>query len=202
MARNSMGSGGGRVLVLGLDFVRYVNLPNSLLLTRSELPVVKHLSSAGSSLFNRVKHHDAGDGKEWCENIRYIHSHCSRLSLSMRTPSVKNTNNKFSPSRVARLCRPRNNDNRTPTRSGGNTRPSPTRGEALDALASSRRCARWSVATAPAQRPCTITKDNDKALAARCARGVEGKGEQLSPTYLEQCRLLGEQNNNIGLRCL
>ena len=117
-------------------------------------------------------------------------------------PSVKQTNKAFSPSRVAQLGRPRNNDNRTPTHSGGNTRHGPTRGEALHALASSRGCARWSVATAPAQRPCTITKHNGKALAARCARGVEGKGEQLSPTYLEQCRLLGGQNNNIGLRCL
>ena len=120
----------------------------------------------------------------------------------MRTPSVKKQNNAFSPSRVAPLDRPRNNDNRTPTRCDGNTRHGPTRGEALHALASSKTNARWSVATAPAQGPCTITKHNGKALTARCARGVEGKGEQLSLTYLEQCRLLGEQNNNIGFRCL
>ena len=119
----------------------------------------------------------------------------------MRTPSVK-TNKEFSPSRVSRFGRPRNNDKGTPTRCGGNTRHGPTRGQALHALASSRRCARWSVATAPPQRPCTITKHNDKALAARCAGGVEGKGERLSPTYLEQCQPLGGQNNNIGLRCL
>ena len=109
-------------------------MPNSLLLTRSELPVVKHLSSAGSSLFNRVKHQEAGDGKEWCENIRYIHSHCSWDSLSMRTPSVNKKITQFSPSRAVPICRPHNNDNRTPTRCGGNTRPSPTRGEALHAL--------------------------------------------------------------------
>ena len=119
----------------------------------------------------------------------------------MRTPSVKNKQSVQSESGVA--VRPtRNNDNRTPTHCGGNTRHGPTRGEALHALASSRRCARWSVATAPPQRPCTITKHNDKALAARCARGVEGKGERLSPTYLEQCQPLGGQNDNIGLRCL
>ena len=176
-------------------------MPNSLLLTRSELPVVKHLSSAGSSLFNRVKHQEAGDGKEWCENIRYIHLHCSWDSLSMRTPSVNKKITQFSPSRAVLICRPHNNDNRTPTRCGGNTRHGPTRGEALHALASSRRCARWSVATAPTQRPCTITKRNDKALAARCARGVEGKGEQRVPTYLGRCPLLGERNKNILLRC-
>ena len=90
IARNSMGSGGGRVWVWGSHFVRYVKMPNSLLLTRSELPVVIQRSSAGSSLLNRVKHQDAGEGKEWWENIRYIHSHCSWDSLSMRTPSVKN----------------------------------------------------------------------------------------------------------------
>ena len=202
IARNSMGSGGGRVWVLGFHFVRYVKMPNSLLLTRSELPVVKHLSSAGNSLLIRVKHQEAGDGKEWCENIRYIHSHCSWDSLSMRTPSVNKKITQFSPSRAVPICRPHNNDNRTPTRCGGNTRHGPTLGEALSALASSRRCARWSVATAPTQRPCTITKHNEKALATRCARGVEGKGERLSPTYLEQCRPLGGRNNTIGLRCL
>ena len=100
------------------------------------------------------------------------------------------------------ICPPHNNGNRTPTRCGGNTRPSPTRGEVLHALAWPRKCARWSVATAPAQRSCTITKYNDKALAARCARGVEGKGEQLSPTYLEQCWRLGGRNKNISLRCV
>ena len=106
-----------------------------------------------------------------------------------------------SPSRAVPICRPHNNGNRTPTRCGGNTRPSPTRGEALHALAWSRRCARWSVATAPAQTPCTITKYNGKGLAARCARGVEGKGERLVPTYLGRCRPLGERNYNISPRC-
>ena len=120
----------------------------------------------------------------------------------MRTPSVKKQNNAFSPSRAAPLDRPRNNDNHTPTRCDGNTRHGPTRGEALHALASSKTNARWSVATAPAQRPCTITKHNGKALTARCARGVEGKGEQLSPTYLEQCWRLGGRNKNILPRCV
>ena len=201
IARNSMGVGGGRVWVLGSHFVRYVKIPNSLLLTRSELPVVKHRSSAGSSLLNSVKHHEAGYGKQWCENMRYIHSHCSWDSLSMRTPSVK-TKTPFSPSRAVPICPPHNNGNRTPTRCGGNTRPSPTRGEALHALAWPRKCARWSVATAPAQRSRTITKYNDKALAARCARGVEGKGERLVPTYLGQCWCLGGWNNNISPRCV
>ena len=176
-------------------------MPNNLLLTRSELPVVKHRSSAGSSLLNRVKHQDAGDGKQWWENMRYIHSHCSWDSLSMRTPSVKKQNKGFSPSRAVPICRPRNNGNRTPTRCGGNTRPSPTRGEVLHALAGSKTNARWSVATAPAQTLCIITKYNDTGLAARCARGVEGKGEPRVPTYLGQCPRLGEQNKNILLRC-
>ena len=39
-----------------------------------------------------------------------------------------------------------------------------------------------------------MTKYNDKGLAARCARGVEGKGERLVPTYLWRCPPLGEQN--------
>ena len=162
--------------------------------------MVIHRSSAGSSLLNRVKHQDAGDGKEWCENIRYIHSHCSWDSLSMRTPSVK-TKKGFSPSRVVSICRPHNNGNRTPTRCGGNTRPSPTRGEVLHALAWSKTNARWSVATAPAQTLCIITKCNDKGIAARCARGVEGKGEELVPTYLGRRSLLGGRNKNILLRC-
>ena len=175
-------------------------MPNSLLLTRSELPVVKHRSSAGSSLLNRVKHQDAGDGKQWCENIRYIHSHCSWDSLSIRTPSVKNKK-QFSPSRAVPICRPHNNGNRTPTHCGGNTRPSPTRGEDLHVLAWSKMNARWSVATAPAQTLCIITKYNDMGLAARCARGVVGKGEQRVPTYLGRRLRLGEQNKNILLRC-
>ena len=176
-------------------------MPISRLLTRSALPVVKHRSSAGSSLFNRVKHQEAGYGKEWCENIRYIHSHCSIFSLSIRTPSVKNKTKVFSPGRAVPICPPHNNGNRTPTRCGGNTRPSPTRGKVLHALAWSRRCGRWSVATAPAQRSCTITKYNGKGLAARCAHAIEGKGEQRVPTYLGQCPPLGERNNNIWPRC-
>ena len=175
-------------------------MPNSHLLTRSELPVVIHRSSAGSSLLIRVKHQEAGDGKQWWENIRYIHSHCSWDSLSMRTPSVKETK-KFSPSRAVPICPPHNNGNRTLTRCGGNTRPSPTRGEALHALAWSKTNARWSVATVPAQRLCITTKYNGKAIAARCVRGVEGKGEQRVPTYLWRCWRLGAQNNNISPRC-
>ena len=76
MARNSMDSGGGRVLVLGSHLVRYVKIPNNRLLTLSELPVVRHRRSAGSSFSIRVKCHE-GLGKQWCENIPYIHSHCS-----------------------------------------------------------------------------------------------------------------------------
>ena len=101
IARNSMGSGGGRVLVSMSYFVRYEKMPNSRLLILSELPVVKHLNSAGSSFSIRVKCHDNGYCNEWCEYIAYIHSHCSTLSLSMRTPSV---NKKKSSVRVGR-CR-------------------------------------------------------------------------------------------------
>ena len=60
----------------GSHFVRYVKIPNNRLLTRSELPVVRHRRSAGSSFSIRVKCHE-GLGKQWCENIPYIHSHCS-----------------------------------------------------------------------------------------------------------------------------
>ena len=175
-------------------------MPNSRLLTRSELPVVIHRSSAGNSLFIRVKHHEAGDGKQWWENIRYIHSHCSWDSLSMRTPSVK-TKTPFSPSRAVPICPPHNNGNRTPTRCGCNTRPSLTRGEALHVLAGSKTNARWSVATAPGQTLCIITKCNGTGLAARCARGVEGKGEPRVLTYLGQRPRLGARNNNILPRC-
>ena len=175
-------------------------MPISRLLTRSELPVVKHRSNAGSSLLNRVKHHEAGDGKQWWENIRYIHSHCSWESLSMRTPSVK-TKQMFSPSRAVPICPPHNNGNRTPTRCGGNTRSRPTRGEVLHALAGSKTNARWFVATALAQTLCIITKYYGTGLAARCARGVEGKGEPRVPTYLGRRSRLGAQNKNILLRC-
>ena len=85
----------------------------------------------------------------------------------MRTPSVKQ-NNVFSPSRAVPICRPHNNGNRTPTRCGGNTRPRPTRGEALHVLAGSKTNARWSVATALAQTLCIISKYNDKGLVAAC----------------------------------
>ena len=46
------------------------------LLILSELPVVRHRRSAGSSFSIRVKCHEGLD-KQWCENIPYIHSHCS-----------------------------------------------------------------------------------------------------------------------------
>ena len=70
-------------------------MPNNRLLILSELPVVKHRRSAGSSFFIRVKCHE-GLGKQWCENILYIHWHCSKLSLSIRTPSVKKQKKKSS----------------------------------------------------------------------------------------------------------
>ena len=131
--------------------------------------------------------------------MRYIHSHCSWDSLSIRTPSVKQQK-QFSPSRVVPICPPHNNGNRTPTRCGGNTRPSPTRGEALHVLAGSKTNARWSVATAPVQTLCIITKCNGTGLAARCVRDVEGKGEPRVLTYLGPRPRLGARNNNISPR--
>ena len=100
------------------------------------------------------------------------------------------------------LCLPRNNDNRTTTRRWGNTRHVVTRGEDLHAHAFLKTSGRWSVPNAPTQRLSTITKDNDKALAARCEHAVQGKGERFSPTYLWQCQPPDEQNNKIWPGCL
>ena len=60
-----------------LYWCRYPKIPKRRLLSRSELPVVSVRRIPGSSFSISVKHHDSGDGKEWCEYIAYIHSHCA-----------------------------------------------------------------------------------------------------------------------------